>query len=137
MSTVYLHKAGRPDDELGQVKMNGKVYRSKFGPDPQVGHVDTDSGKIFRRRIGPDEYIGRVDLHNGKVYRHVPLGADEYLGEVHADGRMYRQASLAADDYMGRMPDFISYAHSGAAFLLLVLPAYEAAEQDSGEAVIE
>jgi hypothetical protein len=66
-----------------------------------------------------------VDLENGRVYWHVPLGKDEYLGRVEPDGRMYHHQRVAPDDYMGRVDEFISYAHCGGAFLLLVMPAYE------------
>ena len=77
---------------------------------------------------GIDDRIGHVELDTGKVYRHVPAGFDEYLGKVDGKGRMYQHESLAPDAYMGKVSAFISFAHAGAGFLLLVLPPYESRE---------
>ena len=124
MSKVYRHKPMSPDELLGHVEPDGKVYESRFGPDKYVGRVDPDSGQIYETRFGPDKHIGRVALDNGKVYR-AKLGPDEYLGRADADGKLYRHKPLAADEYLGHVDNFVSYAHSGAAWLLLVLPAWE------------
>jgi hypothetical protein len=128
MSKVFLHQAGKPDRLLGHISEDGRVIRSVPGPDDEIGHVDLATGKIYARKLGPDEYLGRVDLENGKVYRHVALGSDEYLGRAAENGRMYRHVPAAADDYIGSLPGAPSYAHSGAAFLLLVLPYLEATD---------
>jgi len=87
--------------------------------------VDLDNGEIYKSKPGPDEYIGRVKLDNGKVYRHVPAGRDDYLGHVEPDGKMYQHEFLGPDDYMGNIKDHVSFVYAGAAFMLLVLPAYE------------
>lgn len=125
MSNVYLHRMLLPDKLLGRVEQNGKVYRSDTGLDDRIGHVDLDHGKIYKSQPGPDEYIGRVELDNGKVYRHVPAGRDDYLGHIELDGKMYQHEFLGPDDYMGNIKERISFAHAGAAFMLLVLPAFE------------
>ena len=46
MSKVYLHRAGALDKLLGNVKENGKVYRSDPGIDDRIGYVELDTGKI-------------------------------------------------------------------------------------------
>jgi hypothetical protein len=125
MSKVYLHRILLPDKQLGRVEQNGKVYRSDTGLDDRIGHVDLEKGKIYKSQPGPDEYIGHVDLDNGKVYRHVPAGRDDYLGHIESDGKMYQHEFLSPDDYMGNIKDHDSYAHAGAAFMLLVLPAFK------------
>ena len=81
MSKVYRHKPMSPDELLGHVEPDGKVYESRFGPDKYVGRVDPDTGQIYEARLGPDKHIGRVALDNGKVYR-AKLGPDEYLGRA-------------------------------------------------------
>ena len=62
MSKVYEHRAGFPDKLLGRVEEDGRVIRSRMGPDDRIGRVDLDSGKIYASRVGPDKYRGRVDL---------------------------------------------------------------------------
>ena len=125
MSKVFLHLAGKPDRLLGHVNEDGRVTRSEPGPDDVIGRVNLETGKIYASKLGPDQYLGRVDLENGKVYRHVALASDEYLGRVAENGRMYRHVAAAADDYIGSLPESPTFAASGAAFLLLVLPYLE------------
>jgi hypothetical protein len=124
MSKVYLNKPGWLDKQLGHANEKGDVYRSNTGIDDRIGRVDLETGKVYRRRFGPDDYVGRVELDSGKVY-HARLGPDEYLGRVQADGRMYQHDLLSPDDYIGRLSPPLSPLHTGAAFLLLVLPALE------------
>ena len=125
MSKVYLQRGGAlPDELLGRVGSNGRVHRTCLGPDDEIGRVNLETGKVYAQRLGPDEYIGRVDLNNGKVYRHVAAGPDEYLGRVHEDGRMHYDVASRVDEYIGRIAGDASLAQAGAAFLLLVWPAF-------------
>ncbi len=122
---VYLQRPGVAHDQLlGRVEDNGRVYRSHLGPDDEIGHVHLDSGKVYAQRLGNDEYVGRVDIDNGKIWRDVAAGPDEYLGRVHEDGRMDHHLAGRPDDYIGRTDGEVSLAQAGAAFLLLVWPAY-------------
>ncbi len=122
---VYLQKAGILHDKLlGRVEDNGRVYRTHLGPDDEIGRVHIDSGKVYVQRPGKDEYIGRVDLDDGRVWRDVTAGPDEYLGRVHENGRMDYHLAGRADEYIGRISDGASLAQAGAAFLLLVWPAF-------------
>ena len=122
---VYLRKSGIQHDHLlGRVEGNGRVYRTHLGPDDEIGHVRLDSGKVYAQRLGNDDYVGRVDLVNGKIWRDVTAGPDEYLGRVHEDGRMDYHVAGRADEYIGRIESGASLAQAGAAFLLLVWPAY-------------
>jgi hypothetical protein len=130
MSKVHLAVPHAPDRLLGHVRENGDVYRSDAGPDDKIGHVDLESGKIYSRRLGPDRKVGHVDLDKGKVYA-TKAGPDKYISRVEEDGAMHLNRSLAPDDYVGRMNPFISYAHAGAAMLLLVLPALEEQDKES------
>ena len=125
MSKVYLSKPGL-DQHLGRVNDDGDVFRADTGFDDRIGRVDLETGKVYRRRVGPDEYVGRIELDSGKVFR-AQLGPDEYLGRVHANGRMYRHNPLSPDDHIGHLSKPISHYHTGAAFLLLVIPALEEA----------
>lgn len=122
MSNVYKQKPLSPDELLGRIEPSGRVYETRFGPDKYVGRVEADTGKIFEARLGPDQYLGRVELDSGKVLRHKPMAPDEYLGRVDGDGKFYRHKPLAPDEYLGRITEMASYAHGGAAFLLLVWP---------------
>jgi hypothetical protein len=122
---VYLQRPGVLHDKLlGRVEENGRVYRTYLGPDDEIGHVHLDSGKVYAQRLGNDEYVGRVDLVSGKVWRDVTAGPDQYLGRVHEDGRMDYHVAGRADEYMGRIAGDASLAQAGAAFLLLVWPAF-------------
>ena len=67
---------------------------------------------------------GDVVSVDGKVWRHVAAGADEYLGRVHEDGRMDYHVAGRVDEYIGRIAGDASLAQAGAAFLLLVWPAF-------------
>ena len=122
---VYFQRPLAPDALLGRVEADGKVYESRFGPDKYVGRVELDTGKIYEARLGPDKYVGQVMLDSGKVYRHKPMAADEYLGSVDGDGKFFRHRPLAADEYLGQVVEMTSYAHGGAAFLLLIWPMVE------------
>jgi len=113
-----------PDEYLGRVEPDGKVYEDQFGPDHYVGRVDLETGRIYESRLGPDKYIGRVDARSGKVY-HAQMGPDEYLGRVEPDGKSYLHKPLAADVYLGRTQELVSLSHGGAAFMLLILPKIE------------
>jgi hypothetical protein len=124
MSKVYLEVSLAPDRLLGHVKKNGNVYRSDVGLDDKIGHVHLKSGKVYARRLGADKKVGHVDLDNGRVYA-TRVGPDKYVGQMKEDGTMHLDRSLAPDDYVGKMNPFISFAHSAAAMLLLVLPALE------------
>lgn len=124
MSKVYLAIPSALDKHLGHVNEEGKIYRSKVGPDEYVGEVDLSSGKIYAERFGPNQKIGYVDLENGKVYLS-KLGLDEYVGSVDKQGRMHRHVPMGADEYIGNVEDYVSYAHSAGAMLLLILPALE------------
>lgn len=124
MSKVYRHRPAAPDELVGRVEVDGSVYETRLGPDKRVGRVEIDTGKIFETRLGPDKIAGRVALDNGKVYR-ARFGPDEYVGRVDGDGKLHRHKSLAPDEYLGRLTEMPSFAHGGAALLLLVLPLWE------------
>jgi hypothetical protein len=109
---------------VGRVEGNGHVYRTQPGHDDQIGHVGLDDGKVYAQRLGKDETMGRVDLDSGKVWRQVTAGPDEYLGRVHEDGRMDYHVAGRPDEYIGRIAGDASLAQAGAAFLLLVWPAF-------------
>jgi hypothetical protein len=128
---VYLQKPGILHDQLlGRVEENGRVYRTQVGPDDEIGHVHVESGRVHAQRLGIDEYVGRVDLDDGRVWLHVTAGADEYLGRVHENGRMDRHLPGQLDEYVGRIASEASLAHAGAAFLLLVRPAFAEQQQE-------
>ena len=124
MSKVYLAIPRALDDLQGHVREDGKIYRSKFGPDEYLGKVDLSSGKIYESQFGPDKKVGYVDLESGKVYIS-KLGLDEYVGRVDKNGRMHRHVPMGADDYIGNVDQFVSFAHSAGAMLLLILPVLE------------
>jgi hypothetical protein len=126
MSKVYLHRSGAPDKLLGRVSSDGRVYKSYPGPDDYVGRVDLESGRVHAQRFGPDEYIGRTDLDTGKVWRDVEAGPDQHLGWVNEKGEMRYDVAGWTDEYIGRIEREASFAEAGAAFLLLVWPAFAA-----------
>jgi hypothetical protein len=132
-SHVYRQKPLAPDELLGRIDLDGKVYETRLGPDKYVGRVNIDTGKIYVAIPGPDKYLGRVDLGSGKVFLHKVLALDTYLGRVDDDGRFLRHKVLARDDYIGRMTEMASYAHGGAAFLLLVWPEIEKEAESKGK----
>lgn len=135
MNKVFRQKPLAPDEHLGHVGFDGKVYESRFGPDKYVGRVELDTGKILESRLGPDKYIGSVALDSGKVYRHKPMAMDEYLGRVDNDGKFYRHR-VGPDEYIGKIEGTNAYALGGAAFMLLVWPLIEeeiAAEKKAKE----
>ena len=124
MIKVYQAVPGAIDKLLGHVSEGGRVYLSKAGPDEHVGEVNLATGKIFHQRFGPDKHIGNVNLETGKVFSR-RFGPDKYVGNVDVHGRMHRAVAMAADEYVGKVDPFLSYAHSAAALLLLVLPSLE------------
>lgn len=130
MYKVYRAIANTPDELLGHVEEDGRIFRSKVGLDDRLGRVDLTSGKVYEDRVGPDQEIGHVDLKSGKVYLR-RFGPDEYVGRVDGDGRIHRHVPLAIDKYIARVDRFVSYAHSAGAMLLLVLPALESTESDT------
>lgn len=132
-SKVFRHKPLAADELLGRVEPDGRLYESRFGPDKYIGRVEIDNGKVYESRLGPDKYMGRVELDSGKVFR-AKVGPDEYLGRVSGEGEFHRHRSLAGDQYIGKLTEMASYAHGGAAFLLLALPAWDEAQAGAAEA---
>lgn len=130
MNKVFRNKSLSPDEYLGHVEFDGKVYESRFGPDKFMGHVELDTGKIYGD--GLNNYLGHVQLDSGKVYRHKPLALDEYLGHADGDGKLYRH-KFGPDEYIGKIEGATSYALSGAAFMLLVWPLVEAELKEAEE----
>jgi len=133
---VYLHVPGAPDRLLGRVDEDGTIYRSQAGPDDEIGHVDLGTGHVYEQHFGPDKKVGHGDLSSGKVYL-TRLGPDEHVGQVKADGTMRHHAARAVDDYVARVDQFLSYAHSAGAMLLLVLPALEPPSGDADQTTVE
>ena len=129
MANVYRHRPFANDLLLGRVDVDGKVYRTQIGPDEYVGRVHIETGKIYESRLGPDKHIGRVELDTGKIFRS-KFGPDEYLARVDRDGHFHRHKPLASDPYVGCIETMYSFAHAGAAFLLLLWPILEAHEAD-------
>ena len=127
-SKVFRHKPLAADELLGRVEPDGRLYESRLGPDKFIGRVETDNGKVYESRVGPDKYVGRVELDTGKVWR-AKVGPDEYLGRVNGEGEFHRHKPLGPDEYIGKITEMASYAHGGAAFLLLALPAWIKAEE--------
>ncbi len=124
MSKVYKHKPKAPDEYLGRVEPDGKVYERRSGPDKKVGWLEIHTGNIHETRFGPDKRIGRVDLDSGKIFL-TKFGPDQYVGRVEKDGKLFHHKSLSSDDYLGKIKDMPSFGHGGAAFLLLVSPTLE------------
>jgi hypothetical protein len=127
MKKVLLHKSLGLDPLLGRVDEDGKVYQKVEGlgkHDRFIGRVDLTNGKIYDAAKTPERYAGRVE-QDGKVY-YAELGPDEYLGNVNADGKCYHHKRLARDDYMGHIEDMENVYLGGAAFVLLILPAWQA-----------
>jgi hypothetical protein len=58
-----------------------------------------------------------------------PVCSTQNLGRVHEDGRMHYHIVGRPDEYMGRIAGEMALVHAGAAFLLLVWPAF-AEEQE-------
>ena len=128
---VYLHKPAAPDELLGRVEADGKDYETRFGPDQYIGRVDISNGRIYLSRPGPNKHLGEVELETGRVFT-ARFGPDDYVGRVQADGELYLHKPIAPDQYVGRVVDMPSYAHGGAAFLLLVLPEIQKPAEAEG-----
>jgi hypothetical protein len=130
MYKVYLAVPRAPDEMLGYVREDGRVYRSQPGFDEYLGKVDPSSGRVYEERLGPDREIGHVDLKTGRVYLR-RFGPDDYVGTVDDEGRLHRHVPLAPDEYIGVVDPFLSFGHSAGAMLLLVLPALETKKEDN------
>jgi hypothetical protein len=128
MNKVYRHKPFAPDEYLGRVDEDGKVYETRPGLDHYVGRVDLSDGKIYETRLGPDKYIGRVEIASGKVFL-ARMGPDEYIGKVHKNGHCYGQIPMARDTYLGKVKEMLSFSYAGAAFVLLLYPKVEAIKE--------
>jgi hypothetical protein len=135
MKKVYKHKPLALDEYLGRVDEDGKVYKNVAGPrklDSYIGRVDLTTGKVYDAGTTPERYLGRVDPE-GKVFLSA-LGAEEYLGKVHANGKMFHHKRLARDEYLGKVKDMGAVVFGGAAFLLLAMPVFQAElEKAEGE----
>jgi len=133
MKKVTLHKALAIDPTLGRVDEDGKVYQvtEPRKPESYVGRIDLNTGKVYDASATPERILGRVEA-NGKVYLDA-LGRDEYLGTVREDGRLYHHKQLARDEYLGQVQEMGHVYFGGAAFLLLVAPAWQAEQQKTDE----
>jgi hypothetical protein len=128
MKKVYKHKTLAPDVYLGRIEDDGKVYRNVGGPrkpDHYIGRVDLQTGKVYSAEAGPETLVGHVELDSGKVYL-TRLNHTEYIGRVNEKGRIYHHKRMAFDQYLGKIKEMMSYAYGGAAFLMLVMPVFEA-----------
>ena len=102
MSKVYLQRPGVLHDKLlGRVEENGRVYRTRSGPDDEIGHVRLESGKVYAQRFGNDEYVGRVNLDDGKVWRDVTAGR---VPGADSAGRLRGGWHAAGHGSRGRVP---------------------------------
>ncbi len=129
-SNVFRHRPVAPDEKIGHVEPDGRVYAAQFGPDKYVGRVELDSGRVWETRFGPDRLIGHVGLDTGKCF-HAIFGPDEYVGHVDGEGRLFRHIPVAVDEYLGRIEHTPGFAYAGAALLLLVLPKWEAEQAEA------
>jgi hypothetical protein len=136
MNKIYRHVRLSPDEYLGRVDQDGKVYEHRTGSDRYSGRVELKNGKIYESRFGPNKYIGRVEPDSGKVYMS-RLGPDRYLGRVRKNGHCYLHRRLRRDEYMGKIKDMSSLVHGGAGFLLLLLPLIEEIKEDERAALEE
>jgi hypothetical protein len=134
MNKIYRHIRLSPDEYLGRVDQEGKVYEHRPGPDRYAGRVELKNGKIYESRFGPNKYIGRVDPVDGKVYMS-RLGPDRYLGRVRKNGQCYLHHRLRRDEYMGKIVEMTSLVHGGAGFLLLLLPLIEEIREEEKAAI--
>jgi hypothetical protein len=128
MKKVFKHKALAPDEYLGRVDEDGKVYKNIAGPnkpDSYIGRVELNTGKVYDATATAEHYIGRVEVETGKVFL-ARVGPEEYLGKVNDKGQFFHHKRLARDEYLGKINEMMSYAYGGAAFLLLVYPVFEA-----------
>ncbi len=128
MKKVYEHKTLARDVYLGRLEDDGKVYRNVGGPrkpDHYIGRVDLETGKVYSSEAGPETLVGHVELDSGKVFL-TRLDHTEYIGRVNEKGRIYHHRRMAFDQYLGKIKDMMSYAYGGGAFLLLVMPVFEA-----------
>lgn len=136
MKKVYKHKSLAPDVYLGRVEDDGKIYRNVDGPrkpDHYIGRVDMQTGKVYSAETAPETLVGHVELDSGKVYL-TRLNQTDYIGRVNEKGRIYHHKRMAFDQYLGKIKDMMSYAYGGAAFLLLILPVFEAELNQEGTA---
>ncbi len=124
MSKVYRHGFLGADEYLGKVDPDGKVYDGHFDPERFVGQANLETGQVYDSRLGNVHEIGRVDLATGKIF-HISQKDSDYLGKVEESGKCYWHKKLAPDVYMGKVEELISFAHGGAAFLLLIFPLIE------------
>ena len=129
MHKIMLHKAFGLDLHIGRADEDGKIYQKVEGlgkHDRYIGRVDLSNGKVYDSASMPERPMGRVDK-DGKIY-HAEFGPDEYLGKVEADGKLYHHKRLARDEYMGHVEGIENVYLSGGAFLLLIYPAWQAAQ---------
>ncbi len=124
MIKVKLVVVKGSDIILGHINEDGTIYRSQAGLNDRIGRVDLSSGKVYEDQFGPDKKVGHVNMKNGKVYSS-RLGLDKHLGNVNGKGHMLRLVHMGIDTYVGMADPFVSYAHTGGAMLLLVIPALE------------
>lgn len=123
---VYLQKNFAPDKMLGTVNEKGDVYREDLGFNDRIGHVDFNNGKVYRRRnAAPDVLLGHVDVDNGEIHLEVPMRPDKYVGSVTTKGHLHLHLAGQPDVKIGSVKKMESLVQGGAAFLLLVLPAFE------------
>jgi hypothetical protein len=133
MNKVYKHRPLAIDDYLGYISDDGKVYEilQSRKTERYVGRVDLETGQVYSSIPGQDRYVGRTDK-NGKIYIS-RTGPDEYIGHVTDSGRLFHHKRLAFDEYLGVVSDMDSFAHAGAAFLLLIHPLYEQEKREELE----
>ena len=129
MSKVYRHVILGSDEYLGKVEPDGKVFDGRFDPERFIGYADLETGQIYDSRLGNVKVIGRVDQESGKVF-YLNQKDKDYIGKIEESGKCYWHKKLVPDVYMGKVEEMISYAHGGAAFLLLILPLIEEARAE-------
>lgn len=128
MANIYEHVELAPDQLIGRIDEEGRVYYEEEGESEYIGRIDYAQGEVFDEEEG---YMGWVE-ENGEIFGSYEEG-DEKLGRVADDGKLYLFDEGDVEVYVGQVTE-MKHKADGAAAVFFFFDEWEEIYEDEDEA---
>jgi hypothetical protein len=115
MADIYLDIPLLPDEKIGYINKEGRVYAYlEDGQEEYLGWVDLSERMIYAEEEGDVFEMGRIE-ENGDVFATYEDG-EERLGYVDDEGKLYAYTD-EGDEYLGQVTEMTDAIEGAAAML--------------------
>lgn len=112
---IYVDTPLAPDELIGRIDENGKIYAIDHGEEEYIGWIDYDEGDVYDHE---DYLLGWAEDDGTIIAYYEDDDDEEELGYVTEEGALYYYASDEEETYFGKLTDMTDYAEGAAALLL-------------------